>query len=85
MLNAWRQGVMLIGDFAEKRRASQMKQERQAVAKKEKARTRNKPPPVIEKKEPVIQSSVRVEKERQMTLLDPEPNTELTLYDPKKN
>ncbi len=75
--NAWRQAVMLVGGLAERRQASRMKQERQDVVKKEKERTRNKPPPVIEKKEPTIKSSVRVEKERQMTLLDPEPNTEL--------
>jgi len=87
VLNAWRQGVMLIGSLAERRQASKMKQERQDVVKKEKARTRNKPPPIIEKKEPVIKSSVRVEKERQMTLLEPEPNTELPplgLLDPPK-
>jgi S-DNA-T family DNA segregation ATPase FtsK/SpoIIIE len=87
VLNAWRQGVMLVGDFAERRQANRMKQERQEVAKKEKARKRNKPPPVIEKKEPVIKSSVRVEKEKQMTLLEPEPNTELPplgLLDPPK-
>jgi len=87
VLNAWRQAVMLVGGLAEKREASRMKQERQDVVKKEKERTRNKPPPIIEKKEPVIKSSVRVEKERQMTLLEPEPNTELPplgLLDPAK-
>ncbi len=77
ILNAWRQAVTLVGGLAERRQANRMKQERQDVVKKEKERTRNKPPPVIEKKEPTIKSSVRVEKERQMTLLDPEPNTEL--------
>ena len=87
VLNAWRQGLMLIGGLAEKREAHRMKQERQDVVKKEKERTRNKPPPIIEKKEPTIKSSVRVEKERQMTLLEPEPNTELPplgLLDPPK-
>jgi S-DNA-T family DNA segregation ATPase FtsK/SpoIIIE len=87
VLNAWRQAGQLLVQLAEWRRASRMKQERQAVAKKEKARTRNRPPPVIEKKEPVLKSSVRVEKERQMTLLEPEPNTELPplgLLDPPK-
>ncbi|MGB5670939.1 MAG: DNA translocase FtsK 4TM domain-containing protein, partial [Sedimenticolaceae bacterium] len=77
ILNAWRQAVTLVSGLAERRQANRMKQERQDVVKKEKERTRNKPPPVIEKKEPTIKSSVRVEKERQMTLLDPEPNTEL--------
>ncbi|MCW5587214.1 MAG: DNA translocase FtsK 4TM domain-containing protein, partial [Chromatiales bacterium] len=77
LLNAWRQGVALVAGLAEKRQASRMKQERQEVVKKEKQRKRDKPPPLIEKKEPEIRTSVRVEKERQMTLLDPEPNTEL--------
>ena len=77
LLNVWRQGVGLVGNLAEKRQASRMKQERQEVVKKEKQRKRDKPPPVIEKKEPEIRTSVRVEKERQMTLLEPEPNTEL--------
>ncbi|MCB1798121.1 MAG: DNA translocase FtsK 4TM domain-containing protein, partial [Gammaproteobacteria bacterium] len=77
LLNVWRQGVGLLGSLAEKRQASRMKQERQEVVKKEKQRKRDKPPPVIEKKEPEIRTSVRVEKERQMTLLEPEPNTEL--------
>ncbi len=87
VLNAWRQGVMLLGDLSEKRQANRMKQERQEVAKKEKVRKRNKAPPVIEKKEPTIKTSVRVEKEKQMTLLDPEPNSELPplgLLDPPK-
>ena len=77
LLNAWRQGVALVAGLAEKRQASRMKQERQEVVKKEKQRKRDKPPPLIEKKEPEIRTSVRVEKELQMTLLDPEPNTEL--------
>ena len=88
VLNAWRQGLMLVGDFAERREASRMKQERQEVVKKEKARTRDKAPPVIEKKEPTIRESVRVEKEKQMTLLEPEPNTELPplgLLDPPQS
>ena len=78
---------MLFGSLAERREANRMKQERQVVAKKEKERTRTKPPPIIEKKDPTIKSSVRVEKERQMTLLEPEPNTELPplgLLDPPK-
>jgi len=85
VLNAWRQGVMLAGNLAERREASRMKQERQEVVKKEKERKRDKPPPVIEKKEPTIRISERVEKEKQMTLLEVEPNTELpplSLLDP---
>ena len=77
VLNAWRQAVTLVGSLGERRAASRMKQERQEVVKKEKARKRNSPPPVIEKKEPTIKQSERVEKEKQMTLLQVEPNTEL--------
>ena len=77
VLNAWRQAVTLVTGFSERRKAEKMKQERQEVVKKAKARKRETPPPVIEKKEPEIRTSVRVEKEKQMKLLDPEPNTEL--------
>ncbi len=77
VLNAWRQAGMLMGQLAERRDANRMKQERQEVMKKEQVRLRDKTPPLIEKKEPTIKTSVRVEKERQMTLLEPEPNTEL--------
>ena len=87
VLNAWRQGAMLLGDAVERREANRMKQERQEVIKKEQERKRDKPPPVIEKKEPTIRISERVEKERQMPLLDIEPNTELPplgLLDPPK-
>jgi S-DNA-T family DNA segregation ATPase FtsK/SpoIIIE len=87
VLNAWRQALMLGAGLAERRQAGRMKQERQEVVRKEKARKRDKAPPLIEKKEPEIRTSVRVEKERQMTLLEPEPNTELpplSLLDPPK-
>ncbi|MCG6966245.1 MAG: DNA translocase FtsK 4TM domain-containing protein [Chromatiaceae bacterium] len=87
VLNAWRQGLTLVGGLAERRQANRMKQERQEVVKKEKERKRDKPPPVIEKKEPTIKPSERVEKEKQMTLLEVEPNTELPplgLLDPAK-
>jgi S-DNA-T family DNA segregation ATPase FtsK/SpoIIIE len=77
VLNVWRQGVMLVGDLAERREASRMKHERQELVKKEKERQRDKPPPIIEKKEPTIRPSERVEKEKQMTLLEVAPNTEL--------
>jgi len=87
ILKVWRQSVMLLGDTLEKRKANRMKQERQEVVKKVKERKRDKPPPVIEKKEPTIKISERVEKEKQMPLLDIEPNTELPplgLLDPAK-
>ncbi|MCP5306029.1 MAG: DNA translocase FtsK 4TM domain-containing protein [Chromatiaceae bacterium] len=88
VLNAWRQALMLVGNVAERREANRMKQERQEVVKKEKERKRDKPAPVIEKKEPFIRPSERVEKEKQMTLLDAEPNTELPplgLLDPPRS
>jgi S-DNA-T family DNA segregation ATPase FtsK/SpoIIIE len=87
VLRAWRQGFALFGEAVERRKASRMKSERKEVVKKEKARKRDKPPPVIEKKEPTIKISERVEKEKQMPLLDIEPNTELPplgLLDPPK-
>ncbi|MDJ0740475.1 MAG: DNA translocase FtsK 4TM domain-containing protein [Gammaproteobacteria bacterium] len=87
VLRAWRQGVMLFGDASEKRRANRMKHERQEVVKQVTQRRRDKPLPVIEKKEPTIKISERVEKEKQMPLLDVEPNTELpplSLLDPPR-
>ena len=86
-LTAWRQAVELVNGLGERRQARQMKQEREQVRKKEKKRTENKLPPVIEQPKPVSKPSVRIEKEKQMTLLDPEPNTELpplSLLDPPK-
>ena len=87
VLNVWRQANELIQRVVEQRKAKQMKQERQEVRRKEKKRTRNRKPPKIEKREPVVKESVRVEKEKQMTLLEPPHNTELPplgLLDPPK-
>ncbi len=87
VLNVWRQAGELIQRFSEQRQAKQMKQERQEVRRKEKKRTKNKAPPKIEKREPVVKQSERVEKEKQMTLLEPPQNTELPplgLLDPPK-
>jgi len=81
VLNAWRQALELLRGLGERRQARQMKAERQEVLKKEKKRTRNRKPPVIEEPPPVSKPSVRVEKEKQMTLLEPEPNTELPPLD----
>ncbi len=73
---------LLLG---ERRQARQMKQERQAVRLKEQKRVEKKPPPVIEKPKRQPRESVRVEKEKQLTLLDPPPNAALpplSLLDP---
>ena len=87
VLKVWRQAGELMLRWNDRREAHQMKQERQQVRLKEKKRTRNKQPPKIEKHEPVVKQSIRVEKERQLTLLDPPPNAELpplSLLDPPK-
>lgn len=87
-LNAWHQAVELFQAGREHRQAQAMKAERKEVFKKEKKRTRNKIPPVIEPPKPETKASVRVEKEKQMTLLEPELNTELpplNLLDPPQS
>jgi len=76
-LNAWRQAIDLFQTTRERRAAQAMKAERQEVFKKEKKRTKNRIPPVIEEPKPEVKPSVRVEKEKQMTLLEPEFNAEL--------
>jgi len=84
-LNVWRQTVELSQSARERRQAQAMKAERQEVFKKEKKRTKDRVPPVIEAPKPEPKPSVRVEKEKQMTLLEPELNTELpplSLLDP---
>lgn len=86
-LNAYRQAVALVISLQEKRQASQMKQERVEVVKKVKARKKDKKAPVIEKPVEKIKISKRVEEEKQMTLLEPDVNTELPplgLLDPAK-
>ncbi|RMG32993.1 MAG: DNA translocase FtsK [Gammaproteobacteria bacterium] len=88
VLNASRQARELVRLGMEKRQALQMKQERQEVRKQEKKRTRNRKPPKIEKREPVVRESVRVEKEKQLTLLEPPPNAALpplSLLDPPQH
>ncbi len=97
---SWLSVMDLLGDFVlkvlrqardlwqllgERRQARQMKQERQAVRRKEEKRVENKPPPVIEKPKRPSRESVRVEKEKQLTLLEPPPNAALpplSLLDP---
>ena len=88
VLKVWRQAGDLAHIFGERRQARQMKQEREEVRRKEKKRTQNKTPPKIEKREPVVRESIRVEKERQLTLLEPAPNAELpplSLLDPPQS
>ena len=88
-LNAWHQAIELFEATRERRQAQAMKAERQEVFKKEKKRTKNKVPPVIEAPKPEAKPSVRVEKEKQMTLLEPDhTNTELpplSLLDPPQS
>jgi S-DNA-T family DNA segregation ATPase FtsK/SpoIIIE len=75
----------LLLRWREWRGARRMKQERATVVKTEKKRTEQRVTPQIEDKQPEVKASVRVEKERQMTLIEPEPNTELpplSLLDP---
>ncbi len=57
--------------------ARQMKKERAESLKKEKQRIRERKPPKIETEITKVVPSVRVEKEKQMTLIQPEPNSEL--------
>ena len=88
VLNAGRQARELWLRLGERRQARQMKQERQAVRRREEKRVANKPPPVIEKPKKKTRESVRVEKEKQLTLLEPPPNAALpplSLLDPPQH
>ncbi len=71
---AVRQGLSRRGENAEARR---LKQQRSESLKKEKKRIRERKPPRIEPEVTKVVPSVRVEKEKQMTLIEPEPNSEL--------
>ncbi|HIE54945.1 MAG TPA: DNA translocase FtsK, partial [Chromatiaceae bacterium] len=62
------------GDVAEARR---LKRERAESLKREKQKNRTRKPPRIEPEVPRVAPSVRVEKEKQLTLIEPEPNSEL--------
>ncbi len=57
--------------------ARQMKKERSESLKKEKQRARERKPPKIESEITKVVPSIRVEKEKQMPLIQPEPNSEL--------
>jgi S-DNA-T family DNA segregation ATPase FtsK/SpoIIIE len=75
----------LLGRWQDWRAARRMKQQRAEVVKTEKKRTEKRVAPKIEPKIPEAKASVRVEQERQMTLIEPEPNAELpplSLLDP---
>lgn len=54
-----------------------MRQERSESLKKEKKRIKKRKTPTISAEESTVKPSVRVEKEKQMPLIEPEPNTEL--------
>ena len=71
---AVRQGLRRRGESAEARR---LKQQRSESLKKEKRRVKERKPPRIEPEVTKVVPSVRVEKEKQMTLIEPEPNSEL--------
>ena len=88
VLQVWRQAGGLLQGSGDRRQAQRMKAERVEVAKKEKIRTRDKVPPKIEPVLFEVKPSKREEKERQMPLLDPVPNTALPplgLLDPPKH
>lgn len=75
----------LYRQVLERMTARQMKRERTEVVEKEKKRTEKREPVRIEPKISKVKISERVEKEKQMPLLDPEPNSELpplSLLDP---
>jgi len=69
-----RQFLRSRGEAAEARR---LKQERSEALKKEKKKIEKRKPPRIEPEMTRVVPSVRVEKEKQMTLIEPEPNSEL--------
>lgn len=86
-LDGYRQTRLLIMRLMERQRGQQMKQERAEVVKKEKKKAKKRQPPKIEPVVTEVQTSVRVEQERQMTLIDLDPNSELpslSLLDPPK-
>ncbi|WP_457670942.1 DNA translocase FtsK 4TM domain-containing protein, partial [Thiolapillus sp.] len=57
--------------------AKQMRQERSEALKKEQQRIKERKPPRIEPEITTVAPSIRVEQEKQMTLIEPEPNSEL--------
>jgi S-DNA-T family DNA segregation ATPase FtsK/SpoIIIE len=81
ILLAYRRILSLAKDIRLRWQARQMKQERQEVRRKEKKRTKNKVPPMISAPEPAFKPSERVEKEKQISLLEPEPGTALPTLD----
>ncbi len=86
-LNGYRRFRSLLAEIPERRRAWAMRQERAEVVKVEKKRAEKRTPPRVEPVIGEVKPSVRVEKERQMTLIEPEPNSELPplgLLDPPK-
>ena len=80
-------GGLVLGGFGQVRRylrsrgeaaeARRLKQERSEALKKEKRKIEKRKPPRIEPEVVKVEPSVRVEKEKQMTLIEPEPNSEL--------
>jgi S-DNA-T family DNA segregation ATPase FtsK/SpoIIIE len=84
-LAGYRRALELSSRLVERREANRMRQERADVVKKEKKRKEKVEPPRIEPVVTAIKSSIRVEKERQIPLIEPTPNSELpplSLLDP---
>lgn len=78
VLNGFRRlFTMLRKDDNKAKSAKQMRQERADALKKEKQRTKERKPPRIEPEVTDVVPSIRVEKEKQMSLIEPEPNSEL--------
>jgi len=87
VLEGYRHTVVIIGNLLERQRGQQMKHERSAGVKKGKKKAETRKRLKIEPAIKETETSIRVEQERQMTLIDPEPNSELpalSLLDPPK-
>ena len=87
-LAGFRRVRTLPNALAERRAARRMRQERADIVKQEKKKAEKRLPPRIEPTVAAVKPSIRVEKERQMPLIEPEPNAELpplSLLDPAKH
>ncbi|MGV6825955.1 MAG: DNA translocase FtsK [bacterium] len=76
-LDGFRRARGMAKGLMEKQEGRKMRQERAASMKKEQKRAKTRVAPKIEPEVKKVKISARVEKEKQMPLIDPEPNTEL--------
>ena len=79
---------LLLNKFDEYRDARNLKKQRSEVVKKETRKKQNRKPPTIAAAPAKVEPSIRVEKEKQVPLFEPEPNAELpslSLLDPPKH